>query len=321
MGILNDKRMCVDRVLPQEKRAAAAVLAIKENKANRPSALVLPTGASISPFKMAILAGKAWKAGQRKLTVSFKDGTATQKSRVQEHAMQWMDHCGIVLKFKQTQDAEIRISFKYDGSWSYVGTDCLSIPASQPTMNYGWLLDDSDDAEYNRVVLHEFGHAIGAIHEHQNPFGQPIQWNVNKVYQYFSGPPNNWTKEDIDVNILQKYSMSQINGTNFDRQSIMLYSFPPELIVGGQGTPHNTKLSVKDKEWAAHTYPKPAGAASKAKSDSKGKSGTSAKSSSKGKSAASTKSTSKGKSGTSAKSAAKGKSSSSKRRATISPPK
>jgi len=39
----------------------------------------------------------------------------------------------------------------------------------EPTMNYGWLKDDTDDVEYRRVVIHEFGHALGAIHEHQNP--------------------------------------------------------------------------------------------------------------------------------------------------------
>jgi len=40
-------------------------------------------------------------------------------------------------------------------------------------MNYGWLRDDTQDEEYSRVVLHEFGHALGCIHEHQQPkFGR-----------------------------------------------------------------------------------------------------------------------------------------------------
>lgn len=33
-------------------------------------------------------------------------------------------------------------------------------------MHFGWLRDDTDDVEWRRVVVHEFGHALGAIHEH-----------------------------------------------------------------------------------------------------------------------------------------------------------
>ena len=36
-------------------------------------------------------------------------------------------------------------------------------------MNYGWLEPDTELREYQRVVRHEFGHALGMIHEHQNP--------------------------------------------------------------------------------------------------------------------------------------------------------
>src|SRR6185295_18692300 len=130
--------------------------------------------------------------------------------------------------------ADIRISFNADpGSWSAVGTDCLVadfFKPAEPTMNFGWLRDDTDDEEWRRVVVHEFGHAIGAIHEHQNPRGG-IKWNLPAVYAYFSGPPNNWTKEEIDFNVVQKYSINQLNATSFDRSSIMLYSFPPQLTV------------------------------------------------------------------------------------------
>src|SRR5713226_8875810 len=58
-------------------------------------------------------------------------------------------------------DGEVRISFQADpGSWSAVGTDCLItdyFPQYQPTMNFGWLRDDTADEEYERVAVHEFG--------------------------------------------------------------------------------------------------------------------------------------------------------------------
>jgi hypothetical protein len=47
-----------------------------------------------------------------------------------------------------------------------------------------------------------------------------------------------------------------LNATEFDMDSIMLYSFPPELLKGGKGTPENTDLSAGDKKFIAKMYPK-----------------------------------------------------------------
>jgi hypothetical protein len=68
---------------------------------------------------------------------------------------------------------EVRISFYADaGSRSAVGRDALntsSFPVHQPTMNFGWVRDDSDPVEDKAVILHEFGHALGCIHETRHP--------------------------------------------------------------------------------------------------------------------------------------------------------
>ena len=76
----------------------------------------------------------------------------------------------------------------------------MDIPQNEPTMNYGWLAPDNDDEEGPRVVTHEFGHALGCIHEHQNPPG--LIWNKRVVYEYYMKPPNNWTKEEVIVTYL-----------------------------------------------------------------------------------------------------------------------
>ena len=61
------------------------------------------------------------------------------------------------------RDNEIVISFKQTGAWSYVGTGRNSKTTQRPTMNFG-LFDVA-------TVIHEFCHALGMIHEHQNPYG------------------------------------------------------------------------------------------------------------------------------------------------------
>lgn len=256
---LNELRLCVDRPIPETSTMDAAILAMAENHDNEPPPLVIRPGAAVHPVEMALFTTKKWANG-RKLGVRFLDGTKKQKTQTQKYAEMWEQFANVNFDFSAGAKAEIRISFKEVGSWSALGTDCLVaqwFPKSKPTMNYGWLKDDSAEAEWRRVVLHEFGHALGAIHEHQNPSGG-IRWNLPEVYRVFSGPPNNWDKAKIDFNIVQKYSMTQLNATQYDSKSIMLYSFPGNLIVGGQATPNNTDVSAMDKKFIGEMYPKPA---------------------------------------------------------------
>jgi hypothetical protein len=252
-------RICFDRPLPTQHKIEAARLATSENKFNEPPPLVLPPGASFHPLKMAIVTGKRWENG-RKLGVRFLDGSAKQRALAQKYATLWSKYANVIFDFNAGASAEIRISFVADpGSWSAVGTDCLvrdAFPLAEATMNFGWLRDGTDEEEWRRVVTHEFGHALGAIHEHQNPKGSSIKWNLPAVYKTFSGPPNNWTKEEIDFNIVQKYSIDQLNATKFDVKSIMLYAFPANLIIGGHATPNNTQISSGDKKFIGQMYPK-----------------------------------------------------------------
>ena len=149
-------------------------------------------------------------------------------------------------------DAEIRVAFdSSDGAWSYIGTDNRSIPTNQATMNLGFM--DGGTAG------HEFGHAIGLAHEHQNPDGG-IEWNEAAVIQSLSGPPNNWDEATIRHNVLNKYQVDQLQGTRFDPSSIMLYFFPGNWVKSGVGTQANEVLSAVDKAFiaSAQAYPKTA---------------------------------------------------------------
>jgi hypothetical protein len=258
-------RLCVDRVIPMELKVVAARRSRQVNSHNDPGPQlqkVRRMGVSGHPLKMALETGKRWKPGQT-LNIRFLDGSARQRAKVREKASEWLQYAELKLNWKGGAKSEIRISFSADpGSWSAVGTDCLVseyFPRSEPTMNFGWLSDDTDDLEYRRVVVHEFGHALGCIHEHQNPKGG-IVWNQAAVIKMFSGPPNNWSKADILYNIIDKYSVDQLNATTFDKKSIMLYPFPKQLIKGPaalakSGTPENTDLSTTDEKFIRTMYP------------------------------------------------------------------
>jgi hypothetical protein len=53
-----------------------------------------------------------------------------------------------------------------------------------------------------------------------------------------------------------KYDKTQTNFTNFDPQSIMLYSFPRTWTLDGMAFPSNTKLSGTDMKYIKEQYPK-----------------------------------------------------------------
>ncbi|HXJ93673.1 MAG TPA: hypothetical protein VMT20_12405 [Terriglobia bacterium] len=220
----------------------------------------------VAVARMALIDLKKWENG-RTLHCHFLDGDDFQQGKVKDKANIWSDYANVTLNFVDDPGAEVRISFQADpGSWSAVGTDCLIteyFPQYQPTMNFGWLRDDTEDEEYERVVVHEFGHALGCIHEHQSP-NENLKWNTDAVYKTFSGPPNYWSKDDIDHNILEKYSPQGISATRFDMDSIMLYQFDGSLFLDGQGTPLNTHLSDQDKQMIGQMYPKQATAVASA---------------------------------------------------------
>jgi serralysin len=206
--------------------------------------------------KAALVEKNKWPKGST-ILVGFLDGTPAQQALVKKFAEGWTAPGVANLKFSwvSADKAQIRISFAHSGSWSVIGTSCKNIAKGQPTMNFGWLKPGVSDAEAQRVILHEFGHALGLIHEHQNPLGS-INWNKPAVYHDLSGPPNNWDKAKIDHNMFEAYPKQEISGTTLDSSSIMMYPIPASWVnPPSKPVGLNAKLSATDKAFMKKAYP------------------------------------------------------------------
>ena len=194
-------------------------------------------------------------------TSRFVTWTTSKKEKdvVRKAFKTWKD-LGIGLKFEEVStrdDAEIRIGFmRGNGAWSYLGRDVLNQGRDERTMNFGWDLTRRP-SEFD-TAIHEIGHTLGFPHEHQNP-NAGIVWDEEAVYDSLSKPPNRWNRAKTYHNIIRKIDPDDVQGSNWDPNSIMHYPFGAGMILKPEqyksGLNPEDGLSNRDKKWVKTFYP------------------------------------------------------------------
>ncbi len=198
---------------------------------------------------------KLWKKGTT-LRVRFLGGTPALHARVLAAARHWLVD-GVKLNIVAAgkgEASDLRIAFDAnEGSWSYIGTDVLTIHPAQPTMNLGWATLDTPERAFNSVVIHEFGHTLGLLHEHNHPEAL-ISWNKQAVYDDLEGSPNNWSRAMVDHNVFTKYDESALITTKFDDVSVMIYTIPSKWTTNGKRFMPSSQLSAGDRATILRLY-------------------------------------------------------------------
>ena len=261
---------------------------------------VAPRGIGGATFEQVVQTVGRWKPGS-KVTVAFYGGGPALHRDIANVAREWTrpGRANLQLDFGNETNgkfrewspndtafaADIRIAFHEGGYWSYVGADSINtavVKPNEPSMSLaGFHVQRPPD--WQGVVIHEFGHALGFWHEHQHPqqpcdfrwnddagyvptvdaFGQYIRDPSGRrpgLYTVLGGPPNYWPRWKVDANLAAITTSHMFDVSPFDNSSIMKYSFDGWMFVSGTNshcysTADNNQLSQRDIEAARRAYP------------------------------------------------------------------
>lgn len=262
----------------------------------------------LHPELVAVPIIRRWPPGH-KIKVGFEEPNYWLNPLVEQAANQWAEASGVVFDFYNEKgkyrrfsaddkdfEADIRISYRESAFWSAVGCDSRNpdlFTPDQASMNLedpGKLTNKAHEAYFVGAVLHEFGHALGAEHEHQSPVAtceQEIRWDddpgydptTNKngeliddqkgrrpgLYSWYSGYYLYWPRAQVDIDIRRelRHPASYYDVGPFDKHSIMKYSEQEKFYKAGDKSqcyaePTN-QLSEEDRRRIKILYPKDEG--------------------------------------------------------------
>lgn len=240
----------------QQRTLPPAVVALA-----RAEGLSLPanTAAGFSPGTFAfpapdgpqfglVVDDATWPRGQP-LRVHFLNGSADLKNAVETFARAWSEVAEVDFEFGAPRSqSDVRITFRQPGFYSLLGMEARQ--AANETMSLGFRGTESDD-DRRRLILHEFGHALGLMHEHQHPEAG-IEWDEAGAVGYYGPRLPGLSPAQIMAQLRAVPAASlRYKFFRFDPASIMMYFIPEVAVRRGFYDPerfgrNNTTLSESD---------------------------------------------------------------------------
>lgn len=204
-------------------------------------------------FELALIKSSMWN-DRKELKIFIYNHTFNPdiNKKIEFYSKEWEEWTGIKFIFTNDPNSEIRIRINaLNFHESYIGKDALKIGNLMiETMKLGIGIETNENS-IKRTILHEFGHALGCIHEHQSP-SSSIKWDEQAVIRScaFGG----WDESKVRQNIIGRYTSSEITNSKFDENSIMIYPIPSDWTIDGYSIGWNNSLSDFDKKFMKRAY-------------------------------------------------------------------
>ncbi len=194
-----------------------------------------------------------WDNGKT-IYIKFLSGSKSMQNKIKAIAKEWEQYANLNFEFISVGPSNIRINLDNKGGHnSMIGTLANNANEDERTMNFD-TTDFKTFTAMRRTVIHEFGHAIGLLHEHYSPVAG-IEWNKDAVYSELKRTQG-WDRQTVDVNLFQQYNVTYTNGTKYDAKSIMHYPIFERWTTNGFSVNWNNELSEGDISIIGLLYPK-----------------------------------------------------------------
>jgi hypothetical protein len=251
---------CAIPELPDDLRLSAACHAAFVRPENGPGLVALsydhPEDEPLPPESITLLRSKFWPNGSV-IRVAFRGGSPEVNAKVLRFANLWGQYANIsFVPCPAGQVRDVIVAYDLPGYWSYLGTDCsLLARRGQVTMNLqGFDSGRMPESEWYRVVCHEVGHAIGAVHEQMR---REVIARIDeaKCIRYFEETqrwPPDMTRAQVltPIGDLSGYLASPVEET-----SIMEYQLPGSIMKDGRPVIGGSRITARDGQYMAKAYP------------------------------------------------------------------
>jgi Astacin (Peptidase family M12A) len=191
------------------------------------------------------------------LRVGFMQPNHTMNDFVVAAGHEWEKYMGLRFDFTATDEFDVLVNQDAAGNNSKAGVASRQAAMKGlPSVNIQKFTPGHLDSQRLGIALHELGHSLGLIHEHQNP-NADLDFDEKAVVEYYEAKYG-WDEKKTRKNVLTPLSADlATDRTNFDPDSIMIYELPGVLFEDGRvNFSKNYTLSNNDKKLIGRIYPK-----------------------------------------------------------------